>query len=61
MSSLIFDQRERIEDRRRWDVMAEFPLVDSDGMVIAEDRRKNAERRGYRLEEITADDAVYYS
>lgn len=55
MVNLIFDHRSRIEDRRAWSSVAEFPLLDSNGVVVHEDRRKNAERRGLQLREIAAD------
>lgn len=56
MANLIFDHRSQVVDRRRWEAVSEFPIVDCDGITVHEDRRKNAERRGYQLEEISTED-----
>ena len=56
MSKLIFDHRSRVADRRSWQAIPEFPLIDCDGLVVNRDRRQRAERRGYYLEEITRED-----
>ena len=53
MTDLIFDHRGQIEDRRSWDRVRAFPIKDRKGVIVYEDRRLSAERRGYQLEEIT--------
>ena len=56
MTHLIFDHRSQVEDRRSWERVPVFPVTDSNDIIIHEDRRQSAERRGYRLEEIIIDD-----
>ncbi|MDH5471988.1 MAG: hypothetical protein OEY87_06685 [Gammaproteobacteria bacterium] len=55
MADFIFDHRNQVEDRRSWVAVSRFPVVDCNGIVVREDRRQHAERRGYRLEEINAE------
>lgn len=43
----MIEQRIKNRDRRSWEVNPEFPLVDSSGSLISEDRRTLVERRGY--------------
>ena len=53
MPNLIFDNRAQIDDRRSWDRVRSFPVKDCNGVLVHQDRRQSAERRGYQLEEIT--------
>ena len=56
MASLIFDHRAQAEDRRSWEMVSGFPITDCNDVIVHADRRRSAERRGYRLEEITSED-----
>jgi len=53
MEDIMIEQRVQNNDRRSWKAKPAFPLVDSTGAVIAEDRRMLAERRGYNIEVIS--------
>ena len=55
MINLIFDHRSQVEDRRSWTTISEFPVKDCNGLVVYEDRRQHAERRGYQLEELAVE------
>ena len=56
MASLIFDHRSQVDDRRSWERVPAFPIMDCNNVIVHADRRQNAERRGYQLEEITGED-----
>ena len=56
MTNLIFDHRGQVEDRRSWERALAFPITDCNDVIVRADRRQNAERRGYQLEEITGED-----
>lgn len=58
MTHLIFDHRGQTEDRRSWEVVSAFPIKDAKGIIIYQDRRQSAERRGYQLEEISTEEVV---
>jgi hypothetical protein len=38
-------QEKRSRGQRRWGIIAEFPLIDSNGITVAIDRRRMADRR----------------
>lgn len=40
-------ERRQLRDRRRAEVRADFPLVDSDGNVVEHDRRRTQRRSGF--------------
>ena len=43
-------------DRRRWIRKSKFPVQDSNGVLVQEDRRILAERRGYDIEVISLEE-----
>lgn len=49
----MIEQRTVNSDRRSWKTNLEFPLVDSGGTLICEDRRTLVERRGCNIEVIS--------
>jgi len=53
MENITIEQRVKNRDRRSWEAHPRFPLVDSNGNLISEDRRVVAERRGYNIEVIS--------
>jgi len=53
MENIMTEQRMQNSDRRSWKAKPAFPLLDSTGAVITEDRRMMAERRGYNIEVIS--------
>jgi hypothetical protein len=38
-------QKRRSKGQRRWGILAEFPLIDSNGITVVIDRRRMADRR----------------
>ena len=61
MASLIFDHRRQVDDRRSWERVPAFPIMDCNDVIVHADRRLSAERRGYQLEEIVTEDTIIKS
>ncbi len=56
MKNIIIDHRMRSCDRRSWDTTPGYPFVDSDEVMVHEDRRFFAERRGFELNDIVIEE-----
>ena len=59
-SELIVTLIERQERNRRSDYSPEFPLTDSEGASVLQDRRRLPDRRGEKYDLDDLDDKVYY-
>ncbi|VAW59527.1 hypothetical protein MNBD_GAMMA11-2910 [hydrothermal vent metagenome] len=53
MENVIIDHRMLNNDRRSWKADTAFPLMDSEGVLVSEDRRVLPERRGYNIEMVS--------
>ncbi|VAW70085.1 hypothetical protein MNBD_GAMMA09-696 [hydrothermal vent metagenome] len=60
MGNIIIDHRMKVADRRSWNARPAFPLVDSNNEMIFEDRRSFAERRGYDIKELSAEEITLH-
>jgi hypothetical protein len=55
MRNIVNDHRMK-KERRSWNARPDFPMLDSNNVMVHEDRRVSAERRGYELSEVTLEE-----